>query len=364
VARRNSSTTDNRRNGPSNEEYLALYEWAGQLRAAEPWKTLGSGDVIGVRDPETGVIGYCGVMGQLGEYLALHVYLGGAGIEAYTTIVEAGAPDDDPACEPSQMNIMLAGRSQINLVVEFCDVAEVGPRDKARAKALGLSYLGNNVWPVFLRNDPCLEPRDLDAWEVRFLTVAIQQILLVADRVRNSELEIPEMFMTDQVFVRVPENSDGVLVWKDAVEALETAPVPESDPLSESDLLSLERLPVRKFYLELAHTIMPAVVKVHASDRGMYTRMFIAVDGRTGKVLGFHTFDLREFPGAVLKQVAALLTTLGFIPSQLVVNDLWLFAAIGNAVPVLRNSLGLSNRMDASEDAVAALAGFMQGQHR
>lgn len=348
-------------NTPSNEEYLALYQAAGQLREQKPWDTLGAGDLVGVRDPETGVTGYCGLLGQMGEYFALHVYLGGEGMDAYKALVDAG---DDLEGEPSQLNLMLAGRSQKNLVVDFSDAAEVSPVDKARVKRLGLSFRGKCAWPVFMRNDPCCEHRDLDCREVRFLTTAIREVLSMTARVRDDGLVLPEPFLTEKVLVRVPVHQDGVLVWNDVIEALETSLVPECYPLSESDRGALEGMPVRELYLELAHTILPATIKVHESDRGMLTRMLIATDGRSGKVLGFYMFEPGEFPGGAVRQVASMLKTLGFIPSRLVMNDRWLFAAFGNAVPALRSSLALSNRMEASEDAFLAISQFMRGGHR
>jgi len=358
---RNKNTAVKGQNTPSNEEYLALYQAAGQLRAQKPWDTLGAGDLVGVRDPETGVTGYCGLLGQMGEYFALHVYLGGEGMDAYRALVDAG---DDLEGEPSQLNLMLAGRSQKNLVVDFSDAAEVSPVDKARVKRLGLSIREKCAWPVFMRNDPCFEHRDLDCREVRFLTTAIREVLSVTARVRDDGLVLPEPFLTEKVLVRVPVYEDGVLVWKDVIEVLETSSVPESDPLSESDRGALEGMPVRELYLELAHTILPATIKVHESDRGMLTRMLIATDGRSGKVLGFYMFEPGEFPGGAVRQVASMLKTLGFIPSRLVMNDRWLFAAFGNAVPALRSSLALSNRMEASEDAFLAISQFMRGGHR
>jgi len=351
---------DTQQNVPSYEEYQALYDAAGDLRAAEPWKVIYSGDVIGVRDPETGIIGYCCVTGLLDEYLAMHVYLGGSGIEAYKAFVDASDAYDG---EPSPMDTMLAGRSITDIEVEFCNALELRPQDKARARDLGRSFVGRKAWPAFMRNDPCREPRDLDGWDARFLTVAIRQLLQVLGRINRDEIDFPDAFTQHQVLVRVPEDRGGTLVWHDAIEPLEKAVKSESLPLSESELSSLERLPVREFRLELAHTILPALVKATDSDRGMFIRIILAVDGRSGKVLGFHTFDEGEFPRNLLTQVAAMLKSTGFIPSQLLVNDPWVFSAIADGLPLLKSSLAVVKGMPASEDAVSAFAEVVSAGH-
>lgn len=145
--------------GPSREEILALYDAARRFRAAEPWQVMSDADVFGVRDPGTGTIGYCCVMGQLGEYHAMHVYLGGRGIASYHAIRDASG---DWADEPCPLNHFLVGLSQISLAVEFRDAAEVPREEKARIKAMGLAFRGRHAWPVFERNDPGLEARPLD----------------------------------------------------------------------------------------------------------------------------------------------------------------------------------------------------------
>ena len=343
---------------PTRDELLALHDAARRFRAAEPWQAMSDADVFGVRDPETGTTGYCCVMGQLGEYHAMHVYLGGRGIASYHAIRDASGNWADDACP---LNLFLVGQSQISLAVEFRDAVEVPREDKARIKALGLSFRGRHAWPVFERNDPGLEPRPLEAGEARFLTVAIEQSLAMAERFRQDETVVTGPLVDDHVLVRAPVLRDGATAWDDVVEPFETAPEPVPDPVPDEVLRAVEALPVRNGFVEVAHTFLPALVKARKAERGMHPRMLLAVDPGKGIVLGFHLFEEGEFPGGVLAQVAAMLATFGVRPRHLVLSDPWLHRVIGDGLPILKPSLMLARRIEAAEAAYQSLSGFVGG---
>jgi len=51
---------------PTLEEWVDLYAAAGALKSLAPWTWMCDDEVFGVKDPESGVIGCCSVMGNLG----------------------------------------------------------------------------------------------------------------------------------------------------------------------------------------------------------------------------------------------------------------------------------------------------------
>jgi len=61
---------------PSFSTLENLYELAGELCALRPWHVLDESELVLTRDPSTGEICYCSVIGALGEVLAMHAYIG------------------------------------------------------------------------------------------------------------------------------------------------------------------------------------------------------------------------------------------------------------------------------------------------
>ena len=61
---------------PTNNEWKALFSAAKRFKQHECWNHMWDSDIFGVKNPETGEIGYCCVMGQNGEHYGLGVYKG------------------------------------------------------------------------------------------------------------------------------------------------------------------------------------------------------------------------------------------------------------------------------------------------
>jgi hypothetical protein len=61
---------------PSVEEWHALYRAAVDFQQIQPWRWVNDTDLFGVKNPEDGEIGYCCVVGALGEFLGLDAIKG------------------------------------------------------------------------------------------------------------------------------------------------------------------------------------------------------------------------------------------------------------------------------------------------
>ncbi|HBK61669.1 MAG TPA: hypothetical protein DDZ84_12920, partial [Firmicutes bacterium] len=67
---------------PSLEVWRKLHEAADGFKAIEAWTWMSDASIFGVRDPVTGTVAYCSVIGELGELLGLVAYLGAVGLRA------------------------------------------------------------------------------------------------------------------------------------------------------------------------------------------------------------------------------------------------------------------------------------------
>ena len=80
---------------PTPEEWRRLYRAAAEFCRCGPWVWMADDELFGVCDPESGEVGYCSVMGQLGEVFALGVFLGAEGYSGYRRLAEGQvAPTD------------------------------------------------------------------------------------------------------------------------------------------------------------------------------------------------------------------------------------------------------------------------------
>lgn len=141
-----------------------LYNAALAFRDLAPWRFLYDDQLFGVKDPATGQIGYCCVLGTLGEILALCVYRGSEGLELYRRLQSGSlGPGDDET---------IAGQNAI--LAEFADRPDLEKEDLSIIKSLNLSIRGRKQYPRFRSYLPGYSQWFLNEAEVRFLTLALK----------------------------------------------------------------------------------------------------------------------------------------------------------------------------------------------
>jgi hypothetical protein len=198
---------------------VELYGAAAVLKSVAPWQWMWDSEVFGVKDPESGAIGYCAVMGRLGEHFALGVYLGAAGLAGLDALRGTKKKLDfvEFLCSQSMLNASFENR------------AELKPEDLKVIKQFGFVYRGRQAWPLFRSYRPGYMPWFLTGSEARFLNVAIRQALDVTMRFKDEPglLTAPRPGMH---LVRVAETGAGEPVWRD--EWLETTPLAAEDAVA------------------------------------------------------------------------------------------------------------------------------------
>lgn len=98
---------------PNAPEYRELCGVANHIQQNAPWEYMQESNIFGVRDPETGELGFVSVMGALGEYKAVVVYRGVEGLNGWREFNQLLR--EDPQGE--EVRVVYRNTSQVHLSV-------------------------------------------------------------------------------------------------------------------------------------------------------------------------------------------------------------------------------------------------------
>ena len=331
---------------PSFQEWKSLYEAAIGFKKIKCWDWMLDSDMFGVKNPETGEVGYCCVMGRLGEHFALAVYLGTEGLRGYHKMQSGEIPGG--------IELLM---SQKCLMASFEDRALLQKSDLEVIKDLDLKFRGRNEWPLFRSYLPGYHPWYLTGEEARFLTFALQQAAEIALRFK----EDPEMLIPpewDYFLVRVAETEGEKWRWKDAW--LEPSP-PEEELVAEPmDEIRLERIKGRarrqQMILEIDFFYSSQGIR-EEKERPYYPYVLLLADHYSGFIFGVHLAKplKAEYQREFLKKILDFFEENEVIPEKILVEKDELYRLFEPVTSRLGIKLKETRRLRAIEDAKDSL---------
>jgi hypothetical protein len=340
------------RKTPNTAEWRQLYEAAVDFKKIKCWEWMYDDDIFGVKDPESGEVGYCCIMGNAGEHFGIAAYLGSEGLSGILGLLSGAIDPEDPD------NLF----TQKCLICSFEDRKALAPEDLEIIKGLGLKFRGRNEWPVFRHYEPGLFPWFLNAPQCRFLTHVISQALDVSLRCRGGKAildhDIPFTFL-----VRVATHGkNGELIWKD--EYL-TAEPPKQEFVSFHiiDEMRAKRLrsikPQRKSILEIDTFFAPSPIK--ENGRPYYPKVCLLLDHSSGMVISFEMFkDIKEEGFKCIEMLANYVEHSGMMPSKLLVSRNETYYLFSDVCRQLGIELEMVERLDFMEEARHDMFSFFQ----
>ncbi len=299
-----------------------FYKAAVTFRDLKCWEWMYDTDMFGVRDPKTGEIGYCCIMGNAGEVFALGVYTGEEGYKSYLRLLYM--PEE--VLEEDQTAI---GLEQKMLKVEFVDRNELAKPDLDQVKALGLKFRGKTQWVMAREYLPGYFPWFLSADQAETMTHTLQQAMDVAIRFEDD----PSLVRREdgKMLLRVQKDEGGKKIWVDdfAPEPLEDES-PDIFPVHEArkDLAASakKKLKKKKNDLLFIHQYFPSPVG-NQGKRPFFSKitLWVSADGMiVGHNLSFETEPWEKFEQDFYQQ----LETLGFIPKRIGVSSVMAYYLI------------------------------------
>ena len=277
---------------PTREQWLALHHAFRSYCEARPWEQLANEDVLVVNDPLGQFRGYCVALGDGGVAYGLGVYLGDRGLLNYlATMTSEDEPDGVEALERG-----------LALSAVLGDREELGDGERKAMRELGLRYRGRGVWPVFCSIIPGHWPWYLSGDEARFLTVALDNVRDVVERIDRGLLDLYAGRDPSEVLTRTLR--DGV--WQDEWEPLRPPALPAEEHRADTDRVrSIGRSkPVGSAVWEVTASYIPTGVQDGRGARPYMPTLVMAVEGSSGLILAVRM--LGRVPSASERQEPVL----------------------------------------------------------
>ncbi len=292
---------------PTDAEWLALFDAAAEFYDHKPWTWMTDDQLFGVLDPETGIAGYCCVLGALGEFLALNVYLGDAGYAGYCAMASSG--DDMAAIEDAHGNLdaLMAG---------FSDRDGLTPEERAMIRRLGLTFRGKQRWPSFRYFRPGRRSPALTAGQARHLARALHESVVVAEAYHDHPDDLVRR--DGRLLLRRPGRNSAapwVSVWVSPPRVIYLS---EGSTPSEAMVRSTRTLPQTNAVWEADMCYLPMV---DGAEPGVIPRLFLLMDHASGLILQVQLENDSSFVSAIWRDLMTKMRDLGGRPAAIWVRQ-------------------------------------------
>ena len=271
-----------------------MYELAFQYRSTKLWKQVYDSELFAVRLSD-GEIGYCSVMGELGEHLALSVYVGERGYQSYRMILDA----DPSSMDPIKEGFLLTSQDCLQCAFEKKDMlsdeelAEVRQYAKAHQRPLR----GKNAFPQFTKYRPGRFPWHFDSpLDEARICDALSAAITLSGLLQAQSKEEMGLFPLSIFSQSVPllEQSSGS--WTVTAVGLPNAAMQYPEPPFDNELLAMRIKGLKKRGVwECGIVCMPKAVQSETPEEAPYfPQVLVAVNLITGMILKPVTTDAED----------------------------------------------------------------------
>lgn len=324
----------------STQEWMDLYTAALEFKQIECWNWMEDSDLFGVQNPANGEIGYCCVLGAMGEVFGLALYLGAEGLQEYLKL-QSGE------IQPEDLNAM----HQRCLLASFEDRRFLQKPDLEMIRKLGLKFRGSKSWPLFRSYQLGYYPWYLNKEEAAFLTIALQQAREVAMRLKESRnwFNPPSK---DHCLVRMVEQIGLNAKWRDGWLKLPSFEKQEFEipPIDEIRLQRIKKMVFHKPFIwegDLAYAPVP----IHEGGRPYFPFLSLWVDHDSGYILKGELLEHLEYRANFQDQFIRLIESVRFLPQEVRVNKEEVFKLLEPITTKLEIKLTLTSKLPALEEA-------------
>ncbi|MFN7921737.1 MAG: hypothetical protein U0Q16_16670 [Bryobacteraceae bacterium] len=333
---------------PSTEQLRELLELANQVQKAEPWNRFADQQLVVATHPVTGEPVYCCIMGGIGQFFAVHVYIGEQGLSTFCMMRDR----------------LLEGAAEIYsrsryVGVEWAHARDFTPDQTELLEALGVEVKAGRKLPRFESARPGYWPWYPNAEEAEVLAEGLR-VVLAADRNFGALAEKHWKSKDEYPRAEAVPGSAGEYTWTSFV-----APEPQEPTLVPAplDRERVERIQAAGYEkgraVELDHLWL-AIQIGEENRRASLAQMVMIVEQRGGHA---HPPKLEspEMPAneTVQNAVLRVIEETKRIPQKVIVRGLERRAWVSELARALGFRVEVEYRFKELDHAVAAVKRFM-----
>lgn len=299
---------------PTPAQLRRLYNSAQHLANMAPWEWMDDTQVFGVKDPHTGVIGWCVILGAIKQVYGLNVFLGDRGFSKLLEMMDDG----------SYGNPYLAVEMDV-LVLHYNAKKEISDDERLRFKKItgsgGILIGRKKHWPWARRLQPWLYPRSISSGECELLCDALDQACNIGKRLAGN----PDMELSHDdgsILVRAKEPSGAGDGWIDSWEIPGDYIRPTVEARWDYDRVKKirEKADISKETWDI--DTFPVLTPVQGSDALFYPRVVIVMNKASGFVLHCEVVEPDEQDwSSVLDCLLKTMENTSLAPSVIRVRD-------------------------------------------
>lgn len=345
------------------EELDNLYELAFAYRKTKLWKSLFDSELFAVALPD-GEIGYCTVMGFLGEHLALALYVGEEGLDCYRSI------RNPMGLGLNMLRLQEVAFSQTCLQCSFQNKDELSPEELSAARAYTgahkLTLRGSHAFPQFTAYRAARYPWPITGGEdARRLRAALEAALAVDRALKGKckeDLGFVEAGQMEGCSIPLLTRSGDGFEWS-------MHPLPPQrprqypEPVLEDELL-LARLKRAKKSggVWVCDVVMcPTPTVQDESSAPVFPYVLLAASRDSGMVIpSTPVMDYKDGAGDVLRELASQMLEFG-IPRRIQVVDERTYSLLKGLAAALKVKLELQECSEALDELEADFLDHMDG---
>ncbi|SCA63105.1 Uncharacterized protein SCG7086_AJ_00090 [Chlamydiales bacterium SCGC AG-110-P3] len=319
-----------------------LYEAANKFAEFQAWRDISDMVLFALKDPVTGDIGYCNIMGKLGEFFAFAIYRGESGLECLMKV----SMGEYQNIEHEFVQV------SDTLMAEFCSKEGLEKEDLVIMKKLGIKMNDLGLFPCFRSAPKGSFPWFVTKNEVRYLTFALQ---CACDAVEQYRKDPSVFFLNNPCRFRLYTPVKSLLKgtsWK--IETHFSEPSFEDDEVVDSFRLDKRRIRnivkanrEKKGVWEVSTVFFPG--SVHDRERPYSPRVALMVDRDSFYVLGTKiVLPEDNYHHKICEKLLEIFEGAPHLPTQLVFSD----AVTCETAEPLAEALGLEVAVEANLPAI------------